>query len=155
VGSGVSTSTSVDVRVLLCCQLFTMLMDRPRLSSEEVKAVRYVPENMSATQMMRPRGDRPDWRSYALHVPSCPRMTLVFLRNVHLRMAVSSVPREKRDLFTFWATVTMLSFSLLSHHQQTPCFLALPLDRHTRSTAWDVVNKSLAPQVLAHVSHHH
>lgn len=98
--------------MLVClCQLFTMLKDWPRLSPEESAALRYIPANMSAWQTVRPGwlGAMGQWSSYALRVPSCAHMELLFLRNVHLRLAVSSVPAESRWLFTGWATVSTRS----------------------------------------------
>lgn len=88
--------------VLWMWQLFTMLADWPH---QESSALRYVPEDIQAWQAARNASGA---SGYAYHVPSCVHMHLVYIRNIHLRVAVSSVAPEKVWGFADWATVSVL-----------------------------------------------
>lgn len=83
-----------------------MLMGWPTLSHEESHALRFIPEDINAWQVARNASGA---SGYAYRVPSCVHMELVYIRNIHLRLAVSSVPPENRWGFAAWATVSVRS----------------------------------------------
>jgi len=64
-------SVSVGVFVLLCCQLFTMLMDRPRRARKRARPCALVPENMSAFPTVHPGGSG-TWGSGRATPSACP-----------------------------------------------------------------------------------
>lgn len=87
-----------------------MLMDWPRIPLEKSRFLRYIPEDVDVWIKANNVSGRGHYPAFSFRVPSCPPMELVYLRSVHLNLAVSSVPKDFRWIYLAWAKVSSSCF---------------------------------------------